>query len=390
MFLIDSLLMAPGKAVFFLLQELAKKAQEEWLDDDSVKIELQQIYALLEAGAISETEFETREYRLVERLQQIARAKLQEHWQGTGAALPLPEALSTLQDSMSEAALEVRSESLPEAVAEPSAFEWPESPLEVRPVAPPPLVDVFSALLAGERSAGPSRSPLLGMIRSLLPATEPEIVAAGAVPPSGSVAQAAHETGPAFLPAEVARAAAPPVWQAGPSSGWPQPSAPSDAAPAFQAASLSPSLVGVAPAAQPTAVFSHAASAAFEPAAWPASAPPTGFPADDRIPAGQPYAGNAPIRGIDRLPVAASNGLTMNEVIDCAIRGLAGLRMKVSSVTSVARDDAGWHVTAELVERKSVPDTSDLLGVYDLRLDDAGNVLRYERTRMRRRCDLGR
>ena len=33
MFLIDDLLMAPGKAVLFVFQELARKAQEELLDD---------------------------------------------------------------------------------------------------------------------------------------------------------------------------------------------------------------------------------------------------------------------------------------------------------------------------------------------------------------------
>ena len=42
-----------------------------------------------------------------------------------------------------------------------------------------------------------------------------------------------------------------------------------------------------------------------------------------------------------------------------------------------------------MLERRSVPDTSDLLGVYELQLDHAGNLLRYERTHMRRRCDLG-
>ena len=30
------------------------------------------------------------------------------------------------------------------------------------------------------------------------------------------------------------------------------------------------------------------------------------------------------------------------------------------------------------------------LRVYELHLDESGNVLRYERTHMRRRCDLGR
>jgi hypothetical protein len=80
MFLLDSLLLAPGKAVLFMLEELAKKAQEEFLDDDSVKQELQEIYARLEGGSISEHEFETRELGLMQRLEQIARAKFEDSW----------------------------------------------------------------------------------------------------------------------------------------------------------------------------------------------------------------------------------------------------------------------------------------------------------------------
>jgi hypothetical protein len=80
----------------------------------------------------------------------------------------------------------------------------------------------------------------------------------------------------------------------------------------------------------------------------------------------------------------------MRQVIEAAVAGLSILRLRVSSVISVNRDGEGWRVEVEVVERRSVPDTSDLLGVYELQLDAAGNILRYERTRMRRRCDLTR
>jgi hypothetical protein len=234
MFLIDNLLMAPGKAVMFLLEEVAKKAQEEFLDDDSVKQELQEIYAMLEAGKISEKDFEAREYRLVERLQQIAMTKLQEH----AAGLQLP-------------AIDVAA-SMPALDVIPALDVTPDPPAAF---GTPPHVDVPLPVLE-------------------LPA--PQIVA-------------------------------------------------------------------------PPAPVVHAA-------------PPT----------------------------PATGTLTMGQVVECATRGLAMLKLKVSAITSVARDESGWKVTAELVERRGVPDTSDLLGVYELRLDDAGNVLRYERTRMRRRCDLNR
>jgi hypothetical protein len=41
-----------------------------------------------------------------------------------------------------------------------------------------------------------------------------------------------------------------------------------------------------------------------------------------------------------------------------------------------------------LVERAAVPDTGDLLGIYEVQLNQTGDVTRYERTRVRRRNDL--
>ena len=87
-------------------------------------------------------------------------------------------------------------------------------------------------------------------------------------------------------------------------------------------------------------------------------------------------------------PPVAAKPLTMPQVIESATNGLSALKMRISAITSVARSEDGWRVTAELVERRGVPDSSDLLGIYELQLDRAGNILQYERTRMRRRCDL--
>jgi hypothetical protein len=377
MFLLDSLLMAPGKAVFFLLQELAKKAQEEWLDDESVKIELQQIYALLESGAISETEFQTREYRLVERLQQIARAKLQEQWQGHGNPVELQG------DSFEPppALLEASCDPVPEAPSAPLS-DTPEPP--EGPPSAPPLADMFTALLAAERSPGSPRSPLLGMIESLLPSIAS--AASASPPPPGPDPGSAATPEPAFAASAslVPETAASwpghdqrsPVYHAQP--------------PAFQPASLAASLAGVGPVGYSGAAYQPAATAAFQPSpSWQPVQPPWAATAQQALSSGPAYP-DVRIAGMDRQQASVPGSLTMNQVIDCAIRGLAALRMKVSSVTSVVRDESGWRVSAELVERKSVPDTSDLLGVYELRLDDAGNILRYERTRMRRRCDLGR
>src|SRR5215208_837602 len=108
MFLLDDVLLAPGKAAFVLFQELARKAQEEWLNDDTIKQDLQQLYEMLEAGRISEKDFEAQECRLPERLEQIARIKFQDKW-GT----PAPAA----EQSIVQSEVSVSPLSLPDATS---------------------------------------------------------------------------------------------------------------------------------------------------------------------------------------------------------------------------------------------------------------------------------
>jgi len=63
------------------------------------------------------------------------------------------------------------------------------------------------------------------------------------------------------------------------------------------------------------------------------------------------------------------------------------LNLGLSSVTGATKIDHGWRVTVELVERKAIPDTQDLLGVYEVLLNEEGHLTSYERIRMRRRMD---
>jgi hypothetical protein len=88
--------------------------------------------------------------------------------------------------------------------------------------------------------------------------------------------------------------------------------------------------------------------------------------------------------------VATLNGVRLepSEAIQRATGCLAELSRKVSSVTGISRTAEGWRVTVELVERAAIPDTMDLLGVYEVLLGPEGELTGYERIRMRRRCDL--
>jgi hypothetical protein len=285
MFLLDDLLLAPGKAALFLFEELARKAREDWLDDDAVKQELQEIYALLDAGGISTQEFENRESYLLTRLEQIANARSP----GIGAGEN-------------------------EAVA----IQPPVEIIEPPPSHPEPQVSIVTVVRRLLESVRPIVEPALPVVS---PVEEHDRAEREAARDRENLEQVMRWR-------EEKRAVQPP-----------------------------PRVMAQLPPADPS--------------------PPPGP---------SPHAAAA----FERQSVPITGSLTMSQVIDSAVRGLSMLKLKVSTVCSVVRDEAGWRVTAELVERRSVPDTSDLLGVYELRLDELGNILRYERTRMRRRFDIGR
>jgi uncharacterized membrane protein len=59
------------KGIYLLGEKIHEMAMEEFLDEDRVREELKELYVLLEAGKISEDEFESKEEELVGRLEEI-------------------------------------------------------------------------------------------------------------------------------------------------------------------------------------------------------------------------------------------------------------------------------------------------------------------------------
>ena len=54
----------------------------------------------------------------------------------------------------------------------------------------------------------------------------------------------------------------------------------------------------------------------------------------------------------------------------------------IESVLGLERDDGGgWQVTVSVVELTRIPHTTDVLGAYDVTLDNRGELLGYRRTR---------
>jgi hypothetical protein len=53
----------------------------------------------------------------------------------------------------------------------------------------------------------------------------------------------------------------------------------------------------------------------------------------------------------------------------------------VNGVTGLERADEGWRVSVDLVEISRIPPSTDVLGSYEVVVDDDGDLLRYERIR---------
>lgn len=50
------------------------------------------------------------------------------------------------------------------------------------------------------------------------------------------------------------------------------------------------------------------------------------------------------------------------------------------SVTTLESTDAGWRVGVEVVESHRIPDSTDILAVYETELDGDGELLSYRRS----------
>jgi hypothetical protein len=59
--------------------------------------------------------------------------------------------------------------------------------------------------------------------------------------------------------------------------------------------------------------------------------------------------------------------------------------LKPETVSGASKDEQGWHIALDMVEMSRIPPATDLLGDYEVLLDDNGNMLKFERRRTRLR-----
>ncbi len=78
--------------------------------------------------------------------------------------------------------------------------------------------------------------------------------------------------------------------------------------------------------------------------------------------------------------------MNLRELAERAKSQLAELTgLKPVTVTGAFKDEQGWHVAVEMLEMSRIPTATDVLGNYEVLLDDSGNMLRFERKRTRLR-----
>ena len=76
----------------------------------------------------------------------------------------------------------------------------------------------------------------------------------------------------------------------------------------------------------------------------------------------------------DRSAVAAASAARRAAELVATLSG-----RRPESVISIETADGGWRVGVEVVEVARIPDSADILAVYDVRLDEDGGLVSYRR-----------
>lgn len=78
----------------------------------------------------------------------------------------------------------------------------------------------------------------------------------------------------------------------------------------------------------------------------------------------------------------AAKRATASQVAAQAAQQLLELTGKgVEGVTGLERTDDGWKVHVEVVEVRRIPDTTDILALYEVQVDEDGDLMGYRRLR---------
>lgn len=66
------------------------------------------------------------------------------------------------------------------------------------------------------------------------------------------------------------------------------------------------------------------------------------------------------------------------------------LGKRFESICSISKTEGGWIVNVEVLERRAIPDTQDIIGRYEMSFDENGEITGYRRMELRHRGSLER
>lgn len=79
MLLVDDILFSPVKGLSYIFKQIHKAAEDEFLNEEDITVQLSELYMMLETGKITEEEFDKKESELLNRLDQIEEYKKKQY-----------------------------------------------------------------------------------------------------------------------------------------------------------------------------------------------------------------------------------------------------------------------------------------------------------------------
>lgn len=77
----------------------------------------------------------------------------------------------------------------------------------------------------------------------------------------------------------------------------------------------------------------------------------------------------------------------MKIIEDAKAQLAAATNLEPLVVSGADHEADGWRLTVEMVELQRIPEAQDVIGAYEVRLNDDGELIEWRRTGMRRRDD---
>ena len=85
-------------------------------------------------------------------------------------------------------------------------------------------------------------------------------------------------------------------------------------------------------------------------------------------------------------------GVVSMDVLEIQKKALSeikeALKKEPESILSIEKTKEGWTIQCDVLEKKSVPETFDLLKVFEFRLDGSGKITGFKQLHKVRRGDL--